>query len=97
MNPATIAYSDDNGTTWTWGFDLDHACSENPTVLTAKPTPSGGQPSGYPNVAYLCGDDTSTGAGGTGNPGFSCSKSLTGGSRWLGSIIQGTVLNGQGF
>ena len=93
VNPATIAYSDDNGTTWTWGFDLDHACSENPTVLTAKPTPSGEQPSGYPNVVYLCGDDTSTGVGGTGNPGFSCSKSLAGGSRWLGSIIQGTVLN----
>jgi hypothetical protein len=97
VNPATIAFSDDNGTTWNWGFDLDHACSENPTVVTAKPTPSGGQPSGYHNVVYLCGDDTSTGVGGTGNPGFSCSKSLTGGSRWLGSIIQGTVLSGQGF
>jgi hypothetical protein len=98
VNPATIAFSDDNGTTWNWGFDLDHACSENPTVLTAKPTPSSGRPSaGYQNVVYLCGDDTSTGVGGAGNPGFSCSKSLTGGSTWLGSIIQGTVLNGQGF
>jgi hypothetical protein len=97
VNPATIAFSDDHRTTWTWGFDMDHACSENPTVLTAKPRVSDLTQSSYPNVVYLCGDDTSTGAGGVGNPGFSCSKSLDGGGHWLGSIIQGTVLKGQGF
>src|SRR4051812_31384610 len=34
---ATVSYSNDNGVTWAWGYDIDHACSENPTMVTAKP------------------------------------------------------------
>jgi hypothetical protein len=97
VNPATIAYSDTNGTTWNWGLDLDHACSENPTVVTAAAPAGGEQPDGYANVVYLCGDNSSTGAAGAGTSGFTCSKSLTGGSRWLGSMIQGTLFSGQGW
>ena len=88
---ATVVFSDDSGSTWSWGFDQDHDCSENPTLLTGKPTVAGVQRT-YPNVVYLCGDNTSSGVGQTGNPGFSCSKSVTGGAQWLG-----TTFGGQGF
>src|SRR5205085_9441743 len=87
---ATVAFSDDSGTTWKWGYDIDHACSENPTVLTAKPRLPGTR--SYPNTVYLCGDNASTGAATVGTLGFSCSKSLDGGRHWLG-----TTLDGQGF
>jgi hypothetical protein len=87
---ATVAFSDDSGTTWNWGYDIDHACSENPTVLTAKPRTPGTR--SYPNTVYLCGDNASTGAATIGTLGFSCSKSLDGGRRWLG-----TTLGGQAF
>ena len=90
-NPATIAFTDDAGTTWNWGFDMDHGCAENPTVLTAKPRLPDEQLA-YPNVVYLCGDNTSSGYATAGTPGFSCSKSLTGARSWLG-----TTLHGQGF
>jgi hypothetical protein len=94
---ATVAYSDDSGTTWNWAFDHDHSCAENPTVLTAHPKLDvfGGQRS-YPNVVYLCGDNTSSGAATLGTPGFSCSKSVNGGASWLGTTVQGP-LNGQSF
>ena len=88
---ATVVYSDDSGSTWSWGFDKDHDCSENPTLLTAKSTVAG-ETLSYPNVVYLCGDNTSSGVGGTGTSGFSCSKSLSGGASWLG-----TTVDGQGF
>ena len=88
---ATVLYSDDNGSTWTWGFDQDHDCAENPTILTGALRLPGEQMS-YPNVVYLCGDNTSSGVGGTGTAGYSCSKSLDGGAHWLG-----TTLKGQGF
>ena len=89
-NPATIGFSDDSGTTWSNGNDIDHGCAENPTILTGKPRVA--EQLSYPNVVYLCGDNTSSGAATLGTPGFSCSKSLTGGSTWLG-----TTLHGQGF
>jgi hypothetical protein len=82
---ATVAYSD-NTSNWAWGFDRDHDCSENPTVLTGVPTVSEPTQMSYPNVVYLCGDDTSSGAATLGTSGFSCSKSLSGGSTWLGNI-----------
>jgi len=85
---ATIVYSDDSGTTWSWGFDQDHDCSENPTLVSARPRNAGEQLS-YPNIVYLCGDNTSSGVGGTGTAGFSCSKSLSGGAFWLGTTIGG--------
>src|SRR5438132_4355624 len=87
-NPATVAFTDDKGTTWNWGFDMDHGCSENPTVLTAKSTIPGEQLA-YPNVVYLCGDNTSLGYAAAGTTGFSCSKSLTGARSWLGTTLQG--------
>lgn len=99
---ATVAFSDNDGTSWTWAFDHDHSCAENPTVLTGRPTPSGGQPTSYKNVVYLCGDNTSSGTATVGTPGYSCSKSLTGGASWLGTTLQGASLDGaihpgQGF
>ena len=89
---ATIAFSDDSGTTWSVGNDIDHTSAENPTILTGAPLPGIPSPAGYPNVIYLCGDNTSTGVGGAGTAGFSCSKSLTGGRTW-----RGTTRDGQGF
>ena len=104
---ATVAFSDDSGTNWRWGFDNDHDCAENPTVVTGKPTISDMSKASYPNVVYLCGDNTSTGAAATGTAGFSCSKSLNGGIDWLGTGAYGTVVGpalpgpvlskGQGF
>ncbi|MHB8665038.1 MAG: sialidase family protein [Acidimicrobiales bacterium] len=92
----TVAFSDDT-TSWSWAFDRDHDCSENPTILTAKPRVPGEQLA-YPNVVYLCGDNASTGVVGTGNPGFSCSKSLTGGTHWIGTTLDSPpTLNPQGF
>ena len=89
---ATIAFSDDSGTTWGWAFDPAHNCAENPTILVGKPRPGAPRPSGgmsYPNVVYLCGDNTSTGVGGAGTAGFSCSKSVDGGHSWLGTSLYG--------
>ena len=86
-NPATVAFTDDKGTTWNWGFDMDHGCAENPTVVTGKPIVS--TELAYPNIVYLCGDNTSSGYGGAGTSGWSCSKSLTGGRSWLGTTLQG--------
>jgi hypothetical protein len=96
---ATVAYSDDSGTKWDWAFDNDHSCAENPTVLTGKPTISDLSQAPYPNVVYLCGDNTSSGAATVGTPGYSCSKSITGGTRWKGTTVAGLgVLTGpQGF
>ena len=85
---ATVAYTEDSSN-WGWGFDRDHDCSENPTVLTAVPTVSAPGQMSYPNVVYLCGDDASSGAATLGTSGFSCSKSLNGGATWLGNIIDG--------
>ncbi|MGH9896059.1 MAG: sialidase family protein, partial [bacterium] len=93
---ATVVFTDDSGTTWDWGFDLDFNCSENPTILAAKPTltprPVGQEfPKGYPNVVYLCGTSgiTNTGVAGTGNTGRSCSKTLDGGKNWRGVTLKG--------
>jgi hypothetical protein len=98
---ATVAFSDDNANTWNWAFDNNHNCAENPTVLTGKPTVAGEQMA-YPDVVYLCGDNTSSGTATLGTAGYSCSKSLTGGTRWLGTGLAGTaagpaVSKGQGF
>jgi hypothetical protein len=94
---ATIFRTDDSGTTWlTASFDRDHGCTENPTVLTAKPrisTPS------YPGgVVYLCGNNTgdTTAAGGIGSTDQFCSKSLDGGATWLGELLQPPGGGGQG-
>ena len=89
---ATTAFSDDNGATWFVSHDIDHSCAENPTLLTAVRTVSSNPIVAYKNVVYLCGDNTSSGIGGAGTPGFSCAKSLDGGRQWLG-----TTTGGQGF
>lgn len=81
----TVAYSDDT-TNWAWGFDRSHDCAENPTVLTARPTISSPSQMSYPDLVYLCGDDTSSGAVTLGTSGFSCSKSIDGAATWLGSL-----------
>ena len=93
----TIAFSDNDGTNWSPGFDLDHGCAENPTILTAVPRTS--TLAGYRNVVYLCGDNTSTGVATLGTPGFSCSKSADGGAHWLGTTLSGLGIlgGGQGF
>jgi hypothetical protein len=87
---ATVAWSDTDGANWNWAFDNSHNCAENPDVLSAKPTAAGAT-QGYPDVVYLCGDNTSSGVATTGTPGYSCAKSLTGGSRWSGTGANGTV------
>lgn len=92
----TVAWSDNDGTTWAWGVDHDHACAENPTVLTGLEKVPGEQISygtlTQRRIVYLCGPNTYPGAADIGTPGFSCSKSLNGGVTWLG-----TTLGGQGF
>jgi hypothetical protein len=98
---ATVAYSDTDGANWNWAFDNNHNCAENPTVLSGKPTVPGEQMA-YPDVVYLCGDNTSSGAATLGTSGYSCSKSLDGGNRWIGTGLAGTVAGpalskGQGF
>jgi hypothetical protein len=87
----TVVFSDDSGSTWSWGFDLDHECSENPTIVTARPRDAARQQS-YPEVTYLCGDNTRSGVGAMGTLGWSCSKSFDGGAAW-----SGTTSGGQGF
>ena len=89
---ATIAFSDNDGMTWVIGNDIDHTSSENPTLLTGEPTVTDRSQMAYENVVYLCGDNTSTGIGGAGTPGFSCAKSVDGGVNW-----KGTTKDGQGF
>jgi hypothetical protein len=86
---ALVAFTSDNGNRWDWGFDGSHSCAENPTILSGKRTISQGSTVPYPNVVYLCGDNTSTGVGGVGTPGNSCSKSLDGGQTWLGTSLYG--------
>jgi hypothetical protein len=98
---ATVAFTDTDGANWNWAFDNTHSCAENPTVLSGKPTVLGEQMA-YPDVIYLCGDNTSSGAATLGTAGFSCAKSLTGGTRWLGTGLAGTaagplLTKGQGF
>jgi hypothetical protein len=98
---ATIAYTDTDGANWNWAFDNTHSCAENPTVLSSKPRVPGEQMA-YPDVVYLCGDNTSSGAATVGTAGYTCSKSLDGGNRWMGSGLAGTaagplVTKGQGF
>jgi hypothetical protein len=93
---ATVAFSGDNAKTWAWGFDLDHDCAENPDILTAKPKVPGEQLS-YPNVVYLCGDNTSSGAATLGTLGYSCSKSLNGGASWAGTTLDNPLTASQGF
>ncbi|HEX4864401.1 MAG TPA: hypothetical protein VFV02_10025 [Acidimicrobiales bacterium] len=94
---ATVAFSDD-GTNWTWGFDRSHDCAENPDIITGVPRVSDPSQMSYPNLVYLCGDDTSSGAATLGTPGFSCSKSLSGGVTWLGSLDNNLPTeNPQGF
>lgn len=83
---ATVAYSDNDGTTWNWGFDRDHSCAENPNMVTGRPTIAGVQMS-YPDVVYLCGDNASSGVATTGTSGYSCSKSLNGGNTWIGTLL----------
>ena len=88
----TTAYSTTEGTTWVVARDIDHGCSENPTLVTGEPTMTSPLDMSYENVAYLCGDNTSSGVGAAGTPGFSCSKSIDGGRTW-----KGTTKDGQGF
>ena len=84
---ATIFFSDDNGATWNHGSDLDHSCSENPTVLVGKSILKDATWDG--GVVYLCGNNFGTGIGGAGSTGKACSKSLDGGSTWVGDQLQG--------
>jgi hypothetical protein len=56
-----MAYSDDEGETWTGGgIAANTYCDmftqiDHPKLMTAKPGPRASlQPSGYPNVVYLC-------------------------------------------
>jgi len=92
-NGATIIHSDDSGATWSWGFDLEHNCSENPTILVGRPRIS--TPTGYPSVVYLCGNNFGTGIAGAGSTGKVCSKSLDGGLTWNGETF-GAFGGGQG-
>jgi hypothetical protein len=56
-----------------------------------------GEQLSYPNVVYLCVDNTSSGAATTGTPGYSCSKSLNGGASWLGTTLDDPLTASQGF
>jgi len=92
---AVVAYTADDGKTWSTGSDLDHDCAENPTMISARPTIHGEQLAGYPDVVYLCGDNASTGIATSGTLGYSCSKSLDGGKNWRGTTVDRQT--GQGF
>src|SRR6267142_429133 len=85
-NGATIFFSDDSGATWSFGYDPEHNCSENPTILVGRPSIS--NPSYAGGVVYLCGNNFGTGAGGAGSTGKVCSKSLDGGLTWVGQFFQ---------
>jgi hypothetical protein len=78
---AVVYYSDDDGKTWGHGLDFEHNCSENPTILVARPTIS--KPSYDGGVVYLCGNNFGSGAAGAGSTGKICAKSLDGGKTWL--------------
>src|SRR5262249_47857820 len=89
---ATIFHSDDDGETWSHGFDMDLNCSENPTVLVGKPRIS--TTTGYPSVVYLCGNNFGSGVAGTGSTGKTCSKSLDGGFTWTGQLFTNQLPGG---
>jgi hypothetical protein len=92
---AVVAFTSDDGKTWSKGSDLDHDCAENPTMISARSAISGEHLDGYPDVVYLCGDNASTGIATTGTLGYSCSKSLDGGQTWRGTTLDSQT--GQGF
>ena len=85
---AHLMVSGDDGRTWSYSALTPYVESENPRFATA-PAPAGGaRPSGYPDVAYWCGNDMLFYWAAPAIPGYrACYRSLDGGGTWAQTSI----------
>jgi hypothetical protein len=80
---AHLMASGDDGRTWTYAALTPFVESENPRFAAAPPPPGGAKPSGYPDVAYWCGNDMLFYWVAPDVPAYrSCYRSLDGGRSW---------------
>ena len=80
---AHLMTSGDDGRTWTYAALTPFVESENPRFAAAPPPPGGAEPSGYPDVAYWCGNDMLFYWIAPGVPAYrACYRSLDGGRSW---------------
>jgi len=80
---AHLMASGDDGRTWTYAALTPFVESENPRFATAPPPPNGARPSGYPDVAYWCGNDMLFYWVAPDVPAYrACYRSLDGGRSW---------------
>lgn len=78
---AHLLASGDDGRTWNEAALAGFVESENPRFTSAPPPASGAQPSGYPDVAYWCGNNVVK--AGLPVPSYrACYRSLDGGLQW---------------
>jgi hypothetical protein len=85
---AHLMVSGDDGRTWTYSALTPYIESENPRFATAPPPAGGARPSGYPDVAYWCGNDMLFYWEAPVIPGYrACYRSLDGGATWSQTSI----------
>ena len=85
---AHLMVSGDDGRTWSYSALTPYVESENPRFATAPPPPGGPRPTGYPDVAYWCGNDMLFYWAAPAVPGYrACYRSLDGGRSWAETSI----------
>lgn len=67
-----LAFSDDEGETWTQTAGCPPPVNDHQTIVAAKPR--GTPTSGYPNIVYMCTNGITT---------TNCARSLDGGMAWM--------------
>jgi hypothetical protein len=85
---AHLMASGDDGKTWTYQAQTPFIESENPRFAAAPAPPGKTRPSGYPDVAYWCGNDMLFYWVAPDVPAYrSCYRSLDGGRSWTRASI----------